>query len=163
MSGREIKPMAWRVAGFRRYQPANSIGNTLATTAPWVSVTLLVVFYLGLSQSFVLQPGISVELPQAPFNDGTRHGHDLVVLAPEPPAGKAREELVFFDDQRFMVRDAAQMDALRAALARATRDRPAMPVVIEADAAVRHGTMVRLFNMAQEAGSREVHLATRPQ
>ena len=163
MNGTDLKPMAWRVTGFRRYQPANCIGGALATIAPWVSVTLLVVFYLGLSQSFVLQPGIRVELPTAPFTDGTRHGHDIVVLAPEPQAGKAREELVFFDDQRFMVREAAQMDALRAALARATHERPALPVVIEADAAVRHGTTVRLFNMAQEAGSREVHLATRPQ
>ncbi|MEI7435854.1 MAG: biopolymer transporter ExbD [bacterium] len=162
MSAPDLKPMAWRVAGFSRYQPANCIGGALATIAPWVSVTLLIVFYLGLSQAFVLQPGICVELPAAPFTGGTRYGHDMVVLAPEPQAGKPREELVFFDDQRFMVREAAQMDALRAALARATHERPAQAVVIEADAAVRHGTTVRLLNMAQEAGSREVHLATRP-
>lgn len=163
MKDADLKPMSWQVAGFRRYQPANSSGGALAAIAPWVSVTLLVVFYLGLSQSFVLQPGIRVELPAAPFTGGTRHGLDIVALAPEPPAGKLREELVFFDDQRFMVREAAQMDALRAALARATHEQPALPVVIEADAAVRHGTTVRLFNMAQEAGAREVHLATRPQ
>ena len=152
----------WEVTGFRRYRPENAIGRGMIEAAPWVTVALLVMGYLALAQPYVLQPGIRVSLPEAPLAAGTRYGLNLVVLAPEPASGQARDEIVFFDDRRFLVRDPAQMDALRGALGRGVRARPGQPMVIEADQQVLHGTVVRLLAMAQDAGLADVHLATRP-
>ena len=154
--------IGWYVSGFRRYRPENRLNRGLITAAPWVNVALLVALYLYLLSPNVLQPGIAVQLPESPFVDGRHYGRNVVILS-LPVAGKSeRDEICFFDDQRYLERDAAQMDDLRAALARARRDEAKLPLVIEADRSVRHETIVRLFGMAADAGYREVNLATRP-
>lgn len=158
----ESKTIGWYVQGFRRYRSENRLNRGLVTAAPWVNLALLVAMYLYLLAPNVLQPGIAVQLPKSPFTDGRQYGHNLAVLS-LPVAGRAeREEIIFFDDQRYLVREAAQLDALRTALAKARSDKPSLALVVEADGAVRHETLVQLFNMASDAGFKEVNLATRP-
>ena len=156
------KTIGWYVAGFRRYRPENRLNRGLVTAAPWVNVALLVTLYLYLLAPNVLQPGVAVQLPESPFTDGRHYGHNVVILSLPVAGREQREEIFFFDDQRYLEREAAQMDDLRAALARSWREKPNLPLVIEADKPVRHETIVRLFNMAADAGFREVNLATRP-
>ena len=154
--------VGWYVHGFRRYRPENSINRGLLGAAPWVNLALIVAFYLYLLAPNVLQPGIAIQLPESPFTDGRHYGHNIVVLS-LPVAGRAdREEIYFFDDQRYLGRETVQMDALRAALARAWSDKPNLPLVIEADRDVRQDTLVTLFSMASDAGFKEVTLGTRP-
>ena len=158
------KTIGWTVTGFRRYRPENRISRGMVAAAPWADLALLVVFYLFFQLPFVLQPGVNVSLPESPFADGSRYGHNIVVLAhPRVDQSGPLQEIVYFADQRYPVGEGAGMDELRAALARAARDKPDMPLVMEADARVAHGTLVRLFNMASDAGIREVNLATRPE
>ena len=154
--------MGWSVRGFRHYRPENKLSNGLVSSAPWVSVALLIALYLyGLAPN-VLQPGITVQLPETPFADGRHYGHNLAVLS-LPVAGRAeREEIFFFDDQRYLGREAADMDGLRSALTSAFMQKPSLPLVIEADRMVRHETLVKVFEMAADSGFREVNLATRP-
>jgi len=156
------KTIGWSVHGFRHYRPENKLNNGLVTSAPWVSVALLVGLYLyGLAPN-VLQPGVVVQLPEAPFTDGRHYGHNIAVLS-LPVAGRAgRDEIFFFDDQRYLGRESAELDGLRAALATAYAQKPNLPLVVEADRMVRHETIVKLFDMAADAGFREVNLATRP-
>lgn len=154
--------IGWYVQGFRRYRPENRLNRGLVGAAPWVNLALLVAFYLYLLAPNVLQPGVVVRLPDSPFADGRHYGHNIVVLS-LPVAGKNdREEIFFFDDQRYLGRETQQLDALRAALARAWSAKPNLPLVIEADRDVRHDTLVRVFNMAADAGFKEVTLGTRP-
>lgn len=153
--------VGWYVGGFRRYRPANRLAGGLVSSAPWVNFALLLAMYLYFLAPNVLQPGVAVQLPESPFADGRHYGHNVVVLS-LPLAGQSgRQEIFFFDDTRYLQREATQMDALRAALARARTAKPGLPLVIEADGAVRHETLVRLFDMAGDAGFREVNLATR--
>jgi biopolymer transport protein ExbD len=155
------RTIGWYVQGFRRYRPENHLNKGLVSAAPWVNLGLLVAMYLYFLAPNVLQPGIAVQLPESPFMDGRHYGHNMVVLS-LPVAGQVqREEIFFFDDDRYLERDAARMDTLRAKLAKARREKPGLPLVIEADQSVRHVTIVRLFDMASEAGFREVNLATR--
>ena len=159
---RNADTVGWYVQGFRRYRPENRLNRGLLGAAPWVNLALLVAFYLYLLAPNVLQPGIAIQLPESPFADGRHYGHNIVVLS-LPMAGSAdREEIYFFDDQRYLGRETAQMDALRAALARAWADKPNLPLVIEADREVRHDTLVTLFSMGSDAGFKEVTLGTRP-
>ena len=159
---RDTNTVGWYVHGFRRYRPENRINRGLLGAAPWVNLALLVAFYLYLLAPNVLQPGIAIRLPESPFVDGRNYGHNIVVLS-LPVAGRAeREEIFFFDDQRYLGRETAQMDALRAALARAWSAKPELPLVIEADRDVRHDTLVTLFSMGADAGFKELTLGTRP-
>jgi len=161
IQARDDKTIGWYVQGFRRYRPENRLNRGLVGAAPWVNLALLIALYLYLLAPNVLQPGIAVQLPESPFADGRHYGHSVVVLS-LPVAGAAgREEIFFFDDQRYLGRETAQVDALRAALARAWSGKPNLPLVIEADRDVRHETLVTLFNMASDAGFREVTLGTR--
>lgn len=156
------KAIGWTVHGFRHYQPQNRLNKGLIATAPWMSVTLLIALYLYLLAPNVLQPGVALQLPGAPFSDGRQYGHNVAVLS-LPMAGRSeRDEIFFFDDQRYLGREPAEMDALRSALATAWAQKPNLSMVIEADRMVRHDTIVKLFDMAAEAGFREVNLATRP-
>lgn len=158
----EAQTIGWYVKGFRRYRPENRINRGLMGAAPWVNLALLVAFYLYLLAPNVLQPGVAVQLPESPFADGRHYGHNMVVLSLPAVGQAAREEIYFFDDQRYLGRETAQVDALRAALTRAWTEKPNLPLVIEADREVRHATLVSLFNMAADAGFKEVTLGTRP-
>jgi biopolymer transport protein ExbD len=156
------KTIGWYVTGFHRYRPENRISRGMVACAPWVNVALLVAMYLYLLAPNVLQPGITIRLPESPFVSGSRYGHNVVVLSQEAAGQREREEIVFFDDQRYLVRQGGQMDELRVALAGAVREQPTLPLVIESDIAVKHGTIVQLFDMAAAAGVKEVMVATRP-
>ncbi len=156
------KVIGWTVHGFRHYQPQNRMNKGLIATAPWMSVTLLIALYLYLLAPNVLQPGMALQLPVAPFADGRHYGHNVAILSLPIIGRSERDEIFFFDDQRYLGREAAEMDSLRAALATAWAQKPNLPMVIEADRMVRHDTIVKLFDMAAEAGFREVNLATRP-
>jgi biopolymer transport protein ExbD len=154
--------IGWTMRGFRHYRPENRLNSGLVSSAPWVSVALLAAMYLYFLAPNVLQPGVVLQLPESAFTDGRHYGHNMAVLS-LPVAGRAdREEIFFFDDQRYLGRVASDMDGLRAALTTACVQKPNLPMVIEADRMVRHATLVKLFDMAADAGFREVNLATRP-
>lgn len=156
------KEIGWYVSGFRRYRPENRLNRGLISAAPWVNAALLVAFYLYLLAPNVLQPGITIRLPDSPFTGGRQYGHSVLVLSLPAARGAEREEIVFFDDQRYLERESGQMDGLRMALARAHSEKRELPLIIEADQSVRNGTLIRLFNMASDAGFRDVTLATQP-
>lgn len=156
------KAVGWSVRGFRHYRPENRLNQGLVATAPWVNIALLVAMYLYFLAPNVLQPGIAVRLPETAFTDGRHYGHNIAALSLPVAGHLERDEIFFFDDQRYLGREAAEMDGLRSALAMAWAQKPNLPLVIEADRSVRHDTIVKLFEMAAEAGFREVNLATRP-
>jgi biopolymer transport protein ExbD len=109
-------------------------------------ILLLFLFYLAHS-SFILQPGISMDLPSMPFRDGTLDSAKVVTLT--------QEGLVFYDDER------TTLDGLASAFAQARHDDPSTRLIIEADRRVPHGTLVAVYRMASEAGLQGVTLATR--
>jgi biopolymer transport protein ExbD len=153
---------AWNVAGLRtRYSPRSRVGQGLLSVAPWVDIVLLAVFYLLLQGRTVLQPGVVVELPRGPFREGVRGDVIAVVLSMRGAAPGEREEIVFFDDERFRIRYPDQRRQLEAALAATARGRAGLVLVLEADRRVAHGTVVELIQLALEAGMARVNVATR--
>jgi biopolymer transport protein ExbD len=91
-----------------KYVPRSRIGQGLISVAPWVDVVLLIVFFLLVGSRVVLQPGVVVALPEGPFTEGTRPGLIAVVLSVGGEGGR-REEIVFFDDERFRMGDVRQL------------------------------------------------------
>jgi biopolymer transport protein ExbD len=143
-----------------RFFPKSRIGQGVISMAPWLNLVLLIAFFVLLDRKFVLQPGVVIRLPRAPFTDGTLQGMTVVALSVPSGAGE-REEIVIFDDERFLVRKPERMIALREALESAARRRSADRLIVMADASVRHGTVATLVNMAEEAGLREINVAAR--
>ena len=113
-----------------------------------LNVVMLVGLFHFASARFVLQPGVRVRLPEAPFADGGPYGARVLTLA--------QGGLIFFNDERL------SLEALGAALARAGNDPAAAPLLIEADAGTPYGTLMEVYALAAQAGLREVVLATRP-
>ena len=143
------------------YAPAVQFGQGLITTAPWINLCLIVVFFLLLPMNFVLLPGIRVELPQGEALTGSPYGLSAVILTRPGERRGLKREVVFFNDQPF---DAAN-PVDRAALARSLQD--AAPtatdrtLTIIADRDVKHGTVTMLYTHALKSGFKFVNTATR--
>jgi biopolymer transport protein ExbD len=113
-----------------------------------LNVVVLVGLFHFASARFVLQPGVRVRLPEAPFADGVPYGARVLTLA--------QGGLMFFNDERMT------LATLGPALARSGRDDVEAPLLIEADEGTPYGTLMAVYALAAEAGLRDVVLATRP-
>ena len=154
------KQYGWCRAGLRtRYLPKVRICRGLIEAAPWLNIALLIVFFLFVASHQVLKAGVAVELPRTATVSGTGTGPTAVVLSHEGVSGGEREEMVFFDDEPFAVRDQEQMNKLKRCFAQVARAQPGVPLVIEADVLVRYGTISTLCGMGRDAGFKVVNLA----
>lgn len=151
------------VSGLRtRYYPKSRIGQGMISMAPWVDIILLIIFFVIMDAKLVLQPGVIVELPTAPFTEGSHSGLIAVVLSVRGPEAGGRKEIVFFDDERFLVEDKEQMQGLKRAFAARVREHPDADLDVRADRRVSHGTVMAIMNMAREVGIKKVNVAERP-
>ena len=114
---------------------------------PLLNVVLLAWLFYVVNSAFVLQPGIVMDLPSAPFAEGARFGTLVVTLT--------QEGMIFLNDER------VPLDQLPDVLKKAVPDPSSSALLIEADGRVRHRALVDIYNMAADAGFREVTLATR--
>lgn len=131
----------------RRLKPRSAVRSALLDVPSLVNVALLLLMFFVAQSHFVLQPGIAVSLPAAPMTGGARYGSLVVTLT--------QEGLILFNDER------TTFDGLADDLKRQARAQPDSALVIEADSRVRHGDLVRVYNLATAAGIRQVVLATR--
>lgn len=116
--------------------------------AALLNVVLLVGMFHFASSRFVLQPGVRVRLPEAPFLDGAPYGARVLTLS--------QEGMLFFNDEQMTV------EGFGAALAQPAGDAGESPLLIEADEGTTYGRLMEIYSLAVKAGIREVVLATRP-
>lgn len=159
---RNARSNLWILSGLsKRFQPKSRIGQGLIAVGPWIDILLLLVLFSFLDARLVLQPGVVVELPDAPFFGGTRLGMNMVLMSVSGGRGHDRSEIVFFDDERFVVGDEEHMRHLGTVLSAKAQGRGGESLVIQADRRVRHGTIVDIMNKALASGVAEVNLAAR--
>jgi biopolymer transport protein ExbD len=144
-----------------RYHPKSRIGQGVISLAPWLNLVLLILFFMIIDSKVVLQPGVVMRLPEAPFADGTPPGMTAVVLEIGSPAGGAREEIVIFNDERFQMKSPDWVQRFRDAVSAQSQSHAGVPLILYVDSRVSHGTVLALVNIAREAGVRDVNLATR--
>src|ERR1039458_111963 len=97
----ETKSGGWSATGLRtRYLPRSRIGQGLISVAPWVNLALLMFCFLLLNSKLVLQPGVVINLPRAPFREGTGSEMVAAVLSVPGTTRGPREEFIWFNDQR---------------------------------------------------------------
>jgi biopolymer transport protein ExbD len=128
----------------RQLQPVRG----LVEVVPIVTVVLLLLLFFILSSSFVLQPGIKVDLPRSAFGAGMPSSR-LIVAVTLPPiqtdangAILKREPTLYFDDQIVTV------DELRTALDHLPSSRTTPALVIQADRDVPLDEIMRIEDIA---------------
>lgn len=116
-----------------------------------LNVVVLVGMFWFASSRFVLQPGVQVRLPVAPFQDGALYGaRTLAVTA---------QGLMFYGDRPV---DFAGLERAFAAEAAASEAAQQPPLLVEADAGTPYEQLVRIYALAVRHGMDDVVLATRP-
>ena len=76
--------------------------------------------------------------------------------------GNAAEDLVFYDDVRFKIENESPRNDLMASFKDRVEKTGNSNLVIYADQAVSHGTILTIMNLAKQAGVANVNMATSP-
>lgn len=143
-----------------RFSPKTRVGQGLISAAPWLNIVLLVIFFILVESRIVIQPGVIVNLPTAPFSNGSVPALTAVILATPDHTGSS-DTMVFFDDDRFLMDTPAHRQNLAARLTHAIRTRNTETLVLYADQHIPHGVVMDLTELARSAGIRKINMAIR--
>ena len=89
-----------------KIQRSPGLHPALMFIAPSLNVVLLLVFYIILSTSFLLQPGVTVEVPQSPFLLAPQRNPLIISIAAAPLSSIYFEnDVVTFDELRTKLKD----------------------------------------------------------
>ncbi len=116
---------------------------------PLVDVVFLLLIFFMLSTTFIVSPGIRVNLPQAEAEAVRHEKRDLRIKVDA-------NGYYYLEDQRMSPED---LDGRFEDAARADRD---TMVVIEADEQTQHKHVVDVMDRAKTAGLHRLAIATRP-
>ena len=140
------------VSGLRtRFVPKSRIGQGLISIAPWVDIILIAIFFIIMNNHYILQPGVSIELPRTEVLEGSSSTLVAILKSVESIQGNRAEEILFFNDERFVVRNDQQMNQFRDRLQNIHPNRAEDGLVLFADASISHGTVTRIMNLARSA------------
>jgi len=144
----------------------------LFAAVPWITLTLLLALFAIIGDRLPQVPGMVCDLPAPVVRQKESKWGDKEALPPEPvatglaalvlpAAGDGGETLVFFDDARYSLSDAASVTALKERLgARAGVETSGMFLLL-ADKRVPAGDVMRLAGIARESGLTRVQIAER--
>jgi biopolymer transport protein ExbD len=115
---------------------------------PAIDVVFLLIFFLLLSSSFILQPGIAVSLPFSRFTLGPLQNQQIISIT-----GGAAPGIYFRDQKTTLEKIGPLLDAAK---------RENRSIVIKADRLTPYELVVAVTNAALEHGISSVALATAP-
>lgn len=144
-----------------RYVPDVRFRHGLLRMAPWLDMVLVILYLVLLQSRVVLQPGVVVELPVAQF-PGTGLTSPLIAVALVSGLPKAPVYSVFFDNVQYVLDDEKRLDALRGALVDKRIHQNETALTLYADRRMGHHHLMRLIELAQEAGLQRINLGTQP-
>lgn len=119
-------------------------GLTPLDIAPLIDVVFLLLIFFLLTSSFIVQPGIRVNLPKAVTSEVVQE-RSLVVLV-------TGENLVYLGDRLVTLAD------LRTALTKAAKEQTQM--LIKADRGASLGRVVEVWDLCREVGIAQINIAT---
>lgn len=110
----------------------------LIFVAPALDVVLALVFFIVLSTSFLLQPGVAVSVPDSPFLLAPQRDPQIVSVTAPPLSA------IYFENEE------VSFERLREKLAAASGRK--RPVIIKADRLAPFDLVARTMNVALELG-----------
>jgi biopolymer transport protein ExbD len=115
---------------------------------PMVDVVFLLLIFFMISTTFVENPGISVDLPDSSSEVSQSEPHETKVFVD-------RSGTLFLDQSQVSIEQLpARLEAIRAGHPEAGS------FVLMADQDVRHGLVVSIMDIAQQAGFRQLAIGT---
>jgi len=114
------------------------VSPVLLFAIPAIQLPLLLIFFILLGASYLLQPGVSVSLPDSPFVLSPQKSPRVVTVSPPPSSA------IFFDNRQ------TDLEGLREAL-QPLRGR-SQTIVIRADRRVIYDRVVDVMNTVLELG-----------
>ena len=111
--------------------------------APMIDVVFQQLIYFMLTSSFVLSPGIRVNLPKAETSQHMSLSNLVITLT--------KDHVVYWEEEVVSLKE------LRQRLARAGADKP---VLIRADRHAYVDKLIELWDLCRDSGHTEVHIAT---
>ncbi|MDP3789628.1 MAG: biopolymer transporter ExbD [Candidatus Omnitrophota bacterium] len=112
--------------------------------APLINVVFLLLIFFILTSGFVVQPGISVNLPKAVTSEAL-HKNSLVILV-------TNSDLVYINDRAI---NAKELDSRLRIAAKEKR-----PLLIKADRRASMGKIVEVWDMCRDIGISQINIAT---
>ncbi len=129
-------------------RPGRRKRSLILNLAPLIDVLFLLLIFFMISTTFLSQPAIKLELPEAEHADNIRQS-PLVVYV--DPSGRA-----YLNDEPI------EIPLLAEALRRRLVDATEKSVVFNADSRVSHGRVVEILDVIKDAGVRKLSFGTRP-
>lgn len=126
----------------------SKIGKSRIDITPLVDVVFQLIIFFMLSSSFILQPGIKVDLPSTHSTKAEKTSGMSVIIRSD---GR-----IFLEDHE------VRKSQLKQALFEEKRKRTSDFLVIKADQRARHGLVVEVMAIAKEVGISRIAIATKP-
>lgn len=126
----------------RRLQP-----NARPDLVPMIDVVFQLVVFFMVSSTFVVTPGLNLDLPAA--------------TASEPVAMTNVVVSVVAEDEVYLNRDRFTIEQLNTEVARLVETEQLAGVVIEGDSGARYELMIRVLDILRQNGLRAASLRTR--
>ena len=114
---------------------------------PLVDVVFLLLIFFMLSSSFIMQPGIKVDLPNSVNAEPNKLENIVVTLT--------QENQVYFNNER------VTLEGLKRRIRRSIRKSPLGRLIIKADTNSRHGSVVEVMNIARQVGVEKIAITTK--
>ncbi len=131
---------------FKRFKHSEANGGAFANMAPMADVVFLLLIFFMLTSSFVLEPGIDIDLPRAvTAEDQIRQKHVLTIT---------RDNTLLLD------KDTVSFSTLRGVLEDTFTGEGSKLLIIRADKNVAHGLVVRALDISRQAGVLQLAIAT---
>ncbi len=109
---------------------------------PLIDIVFLLLIFFLLTTTFVREkkPTLPIEVPEAASAERAPRGHQVTFHV-------ARDGRVFLEDRELL-----DDSVLEAEIERIHRENPATRVLLRADAEAQHGVVVRVMDLARQAG-----------
>jgi len=145
------------------YRFGGNWAHALLTLVPWLDALVVAIVVFMVNQRMVVSPGVMFDLPKAALREGVHTGLTALMISVSRDVSSGDETLVFFDDERYSVRDDEQMGVLVERLRTRTTASAHRELLLLADKRVPHGDVMRFVNVAREAGVQQVSVAEKPE
>ena len=132
-----------------RFRTAQRSRNSFIDLAPFLDTVFNLLIFFALSLNFISTPGIRVNLPESTAQEIVRQEKDLRIVI------SSSQELFLNEKQ-------VDRGGLVTRLQEAGRSGPQTQILIQADAAVSHGTVVWVMDQARSAGLNRLAIITQP-
>lgn len=112
-----------------------------------IDVVLLLLIFFMISTTFVLSPGLKVDLPESSAEEIVQEEKDIIVV-------------VTVDDEIFIGEDRMTSDSLTEKLRKFKEEYPDANLIIQADEGASHGAVVVVMDSAKRTGFSKLSIAT---